>query len=224
LGGDEETGTAIRTGIETAVNPLDLYALGSSPPSLLGAPDPDFRVDLEASPSLLKMNKILESDLDYLLALVEAGVVTNDLLVTVQECGLFFAAYPMCLQTCFIGGNIAENAGSSEAVKYAVTGRYVQGFQLVTPAGDVVWLGGRLAKDVTGYDLKSLVIGSEKTLGMATKAIIKLIGYPSAKSDLFVLFKTPKEAIEVVAVIPSKGLAPTSIELMDQLSITTSCR
>jgi glycolate oxidase len=174
--------------------------------------------------SLEKMNKILELDVDNLVAVVEAGVVTNDLAVMVQERGLFFAGYPMSLQTCFIGGNIAENAGGGKAVKYGVTGRYVQGLELVTPTGDVVWLGGKLAKDVTGYDLKSLVIGSEGTLGIVTKAIIKLIGYPSARADLLVLFKTPKDAIDVVPVILSKGLAPTSIEFMDQLSITTSCR
>ena len=170
------------------------------------------------------MNKILELDVDNLVAVVEAGVVTNDLAVMVQERGLFFAGYPMSLQTCFIGGNIAENAGGGKAVKYGVTGRYIQGLELVTPTGDVVWLGGKLAKDVTGYDLKSLVVGSEGTLGVVTKAIIKLIGYPTTKADLLVLFKTPKEAIDVVPVILSKGLTPTSIEFMDQLSITTSCR
>ena len=174
--------------------------------------------------SLEKMNKILELDVDNLVAVVEAGVVTNDLALMVQERGLFFAGYPMSLQTCVIGGNIAENAGGGKAVKYGVTGRYVQGMELVTPTGDVVRLGGKLAKDVSGYDLKSLVIGSEGTLGIVTKAIIKLIGYPTAKADLLVLFKTPKEAIDVVPVILSKGLTPTSIEFMDQLSILTSCR
>jgi glycolate oxidase len=123
-----------------------------------------------------------------------------------------------------IGGNIAENAGGGKAVKYGVTGRYILGVELVTPQGDVVQLGGKLVKDVSGYDLKSLVIGSEGTLGIVTKAFIKLIGYPTAKSDLLALFKTPKEAIDLVPVVLSKGIAPTSIEFMDQLSIITSCR
>jgi len=174
--------------------------------------------------SVEKMNKILELDVDNLVAVVESGVVTNDLAQLVQARGLFFAGYPMSLQTCFIGGNIAENAGGGKAVKYGVTGRYVQGLELVTPSGEIVWLGGKLAKDVTGYDLKSLVIGSEGTLGIVTKAIIKLIGYPTAKADLLVLFSTPKEAIDVVPVILSKGLTPTTLEFMDQLSIITSCR
>jgi glycolate oxidase len=174
--------------------------------------------------SLEKMNKFLELDVDNMVAVVEAGMVTNDLAVYVQERGLFFAGYPMSLQTCMIGGNIAENAGGGKAVKYGVTGRYVQGLELVTPTGDVVELGGKLSKDVSGYDLKQLVVGSEGTLGIVTKAIIKLIGYPTAKADLLVLFKTPREAIDVVPVIMAKGAVPTSIEFMDQLSILTSCR
>lgn len=174
--------------------------------------------------SLEKMNKLLELDKANMVAVVEAGIVTNDLANTVQSEGLFFAGYPMSLQTCVIGGNIAENAGGGKAVKYGVTGRYIIGLELVTPQGDIVQLGGKLVKDVSGYDLKSLVIGSEGTLGIVTKAIVKLIGYPASKSDLLVLFKTAKEAIDVVPIILSKGLTPTSIEFMDQLSCRTSCQ
>jgi glycolate oxidase len=174
--------------------------------------------------SLERMNRLLEIDRDNMAAVVEAGMVTNDFALAVQEQGLFFAGYPMSLQTCVIGGNIAENAGGGKAVKYGVTGRYVLGLELVTPQGDMVELGGKLAKDVTGYDLKSLVIGSEGTLGIVTKAIIRLIGYPAAKSDLLALFKTPQDAINVVPAILSRGLTPTSIEFMDQLSVHTSCR
>ncbi len=174
--------------------------------------------------SLERMNRLIELDIENMVAVVEAGMVTNDLANLVQEKGLFFAGYPMSLQTCFIGGNIAENAGGGKAVKYGVTGRYVAGLELVTPTGDVVRLGGKLSKDVSGYDLKQLVVGSEGTLGIVTKAIIKLIGYPTAKSDLLVLFKTPRDAIDVVPVIMAKGIVPTSIEFMDQLSIVTSCR
>jgi glycolate oxidase len=158
-----------------------------------------------------------------MVAVVEAGMVTNDLANAVQAEGLFFAGYPMSLQTCVIGGNIAENAGGGKAVKYGVTGRYIIGLELVSPRGEIVRLGGKLDKDVSGYDLKSLVIGSEGTLGIVTKAIVKLIGYPSSRGDLLVLFKTPKEAIDLVPVILSRGLTPTSIEFMDRLSIVTSC-
>jgi len=174
--------------------------------------------------SLEKMNRLIEVDRENMLAVVEAGMVTNDFAKAVEEQGLFFAGYPMSLQTCVMGGNIAENAGGGKAVKYGVTGRYVLGLTLVTPLGEIVELGGKLAKDVTGYDLKSLVVGSEGTLGVVTKAIIRLIGYPAAKSDLLALFKSPKDAIDLVPDILCRGVTPTSIEFMDKLSVRTSCK
>ncbi len=173
--------------------------------------------------SVEKMNKVIELDMENLTITVEAGMVTNDLAQMVQEKGLFFAGYPMSLETCYIGGNIAENAGGGKAVKYGVTGRYIQGLEVVTPTGEIVWLGGKLSKDVSGYDLKQLLIGSEGTLGIVTKAIIKLIGYPAAASDLLVLFRSAREAIDVVPVIMSHGVVPTGIEFMDRLSVQTSC-
>ncbi|MFP4331328.1 MAG: FAD-binding oxidoreductase [Alkalispirochaetaceae bacterium] len=174
--------------------------------------------------SVEKMNKMIELDVENMVIVVEAGMVTNDLAQMVQEKKLFFAGYPMSLQSCYIGGNIAENAGGGKAVKYGVTGRYVQGLEVVTPTGEVLWLGGKLSKDVSGYDLKQLLIGSEGTLGIVTKAIIKLVGLPNTSSDLLVLFKTAREAIDVVPRIMSKGITPTSIEFMDQLSVQTSCK
>jgi len=174
--------------------------------------------------SLEKMNRLIEVDRENMLAVVEAGMVTNDFAKAVEERGLFFAGYPMSLQTCVIGGNIAENAGGGKAVKYGVTGRYVLGLTLVTPLGEIVELGGKLAKDVTGYDLKSLVVGSEGTLGVVTRAIIRLIGYPAAKSDLLALFRSPKDAIDLVPDILCRGVTPTSIEFMDKLSVQTSCK
>ena len=173
--------------------------------------------------SLERMSRLIEIDRENMAAVVEAGMVTNDFAKAVQEQGLFFAGYPMSLETCVIGGNIAENAGGGKAVKYGVTGRYVLGLTLVTPLGEIVELGGKLAKDVTGYDLKSLIIGSEGTLGIVTRAIIRLIGNPTAKSDLLALFKTPKDAIDLVPEILCRGVTPTSIEFMDRLSVQTSC-
>lgn len=173
--------------------------------------------------SVEKMNSVIELDVDNMVIVVEAGMVTNDLAQMVEEKKLFFAGYPMSLQTCYIGGNIAENAGGGKAVKYGVTGRYIQGMEVVTPEGEILWLGGKLAKDVSGYDLKQLLIGSEGTLGIVTKAIVKLIGLPTAASNLLVLFKTAREAIDVVPTIMSHGITPTSIEFMDKLSVKTSC-
>jgi glycolate oxidase len=173
--------------------------------------------------SLERMNRLVELDLDNMTVTVEAGMVTNDLAHLVQEKGLFFAGYPMSVETCCIGGNIAHNAGGGKAIKYGVTGRYILGLELVTPTGDVVWLGGKLAKDVSGYDLKRLVIGSEGTLGVVTQAIVKLIAHPRFASDLLALFASPREAIDAVPVIMRHGIVPTGIEFMDRLSFQTSC-
>ena len=173
--------------------------------------------------SLEKMNRVVEIDYANMTMTVETGIVTNEINNLIKEKGLFYAGYPMSLETCFLGGNIAENAGGGKAVKYGVTSRYVLGVELVTPAGEVVWLGGKLSKDVTGYDLTHLIVGSEGTLGIVTTAIIRLIGLPKAKSDLLVLFRTPAEAIACVPEIIARGTIPVSMEFMDKLSVETSC-
>jgi glycolate oxidase len=174
--------------------------------------------------SVERLNRLIEIDKANLVGVVEAGMVTNEFAQAVQNEGLFFAGYPMSLQTCMIGGNIAENAGGGKAVKYGVTGRYVIGLEFVTPLGKIVRLGGKNVKDVSAYDLKSLIVGSEGTLGIVTKAVIKLIGLPTAKADLLVLFKTAQDAIDVVPVILGKGLTPTSIEFMDRNAASESCK
>ena len=120
--------------------------------------------------------------------------------------------------------NIAENAGGGRAVKYGVTGRYIMGLEVVLPTGEILELGGKRVKDVTGYDLKQLFIGSEGTLGVITKAIIKLLPLPKKKTDLLVLFEDVRTAIDLVPEIMTKGrVIPTSIEFMDKLSVQTSC-
>jgi len=173
--------------------------------------------------SLEKMNSVIDIDLANMTMTVETGIVTNEINNLIKDKGLFYAGYPMSLETCFLGGNIAENAGGGKAVKYGVTSRYILGIELVTPEGEIVWLGGKLSKDVTGYDLTHLIVGSEGTLGIVTTAIIKLIGLPKAKSDLLALFKSSAEAISCVPEILAWGTIPTSIEFMDKLSVETSC-
>jgi glycolate oxidase len=103
--------------------------------------------------SLERMNRILEIDPENLVVVVEPGVVTNDINEAVRRHDLFYAGYPMSVETCFIGGNVAENAGGGRAIKYGVTGRYVLGLEVVLPTGEIVELGGKRLKDVTGYDL-----------------------------------------------------------------------
>ncbi|MGD1833678.1 MAG: FAD-binding oxidoreductase [Sphaerochaetaceae bacterium] len=173
--------------------------------------------------SVEKMNRIIEIDKENLTVTSEAGIITNDLNEHLKQEGLFFAGYPMSLETCFLGGNIAENAGGGRAVKYGVTGRYVLALEVVTPQGEILQLGGKVTKDVSGYDLKQLYIGSEGTLGIITRATIKLLGLPEATSDLLVSFDTAQEAIDAVSAIMRAGITPTSIEFMDQRSIIMSC-
>ncbi|MCX7775174.1 MAG: FAD-binding protein [Spirochaetaceae bacterium] len=174
--------------------------------------------------SLEKMQRVRDIDYENMTITVEAGMVTNDINNVVRDHGLFYAGYPMSLETCTIGGNIAENAGGGKAVKYGVTSRYVLGLELVTPSGEVVRLGGKLAKDVTGYDLVHLIVGSEGTLGIVTAATLRLIGLPKATCDLLVLYATPQAAISSVPTILTNGLVPTAIEFMDRSSVEASCR
>ena len=175
--------------------------------------------------SMEKMNRIIEIDTKNLMAVVEPGVITNEINEKVAEFGLFFAGYPMSLETCFIGGNIAENAGGGRAVKYGVTERYIMGLEVVLPTGEMVQLGGKRVKDVTGYDLKKLFIGSEGTLGIITKAIIKLMPLPAFRVALLALFRNVEDAINVVPrIFIDTRIVPSSIEFMDRLSFITSCR
>lgn len=173
--------------------------------------------------SVENMNKILEIDLENLMVIVEPGVVTNDINEELKEYNLFFAGYPMSMQSCFIGGNVAENAGGGRAIKYGVTGRYITGLEVVLPTGEIAQFGGKRVKDVTGYNMVQLMVGSEGTLGIFTKIIVKLLPLPSAKIDLLALFPDVETAINVVPLIMTKaGLIPTGIEFMDRLSITTT--
>ena len=134
------------------------------------------------------MNKILEIDRANMVAVVEPGVVTNDINEAIKEFGLFYAGYPMSTETCFVGGNIAENAGGGRAIKYGVTSRYVLGLEVVLPTGEIVEMGGKRVKDVTGYDLVHLMVGSEGTLGVVTQAILKLVPLPVERVVLLVPF------------------------------------
>ncbi len=171
-----------------------------------------------------RMNKIIEIDRENMMITLEPGVVSNEINECLKEYDLFYAGYPMSLETCFIGGNVAENAGGGKAVKYGVTSRYVLGLEIVTPTGEIVELGGKLIKNVTGYDLIQLMTGSEGTLGIFTKIILKLMPLPNAQADLLCLFETIEQAIELVPQIITKtGITPTSIEFMDQSSVKTAC-
>ncbi len=175
--------------------------------------------------SLDRMNSILEIDTQNLVAVVEPGVITNDIDAAVKEHGLFFAGYPMSLQSCFIGGNVAENAGGGKAVKYGVTGRYVLGLEVVTPEGKITQFGGKVVKNVSGYDMIGLLVGSEGTLGIFTKIFLKLLPRPRKVVDLLVLFADPQTAIDTVPkIITGSRIVPTAIEFMDRRSALAACQ
>jgi glycolate oxidase len=170
--------------------------------------------------SLERMNHILEIDTENLVVVVEPGVVTNDINAAVEPHGLFYAGYPMSLETCFIGGNVAENAGGGRAIKYGVTGRYVLGLEVVLPTGEIVRLGGKRVKDVTGYDLLHLMVGSEGTLGIFTQVTLRLVPLPVARVALLVPFADVPTAIRAAPKIMTQGrIVPCSLEFMDRLSI-----
>jgi len=170
--------------------------------------------------SLERMNRILEIDRENMVAVVEPGVVTNDINEMVREHGLFYAGYPMSVELCFVGGNVAENAGGGRAVKYGVTGRYVLGLEVVLPTGEIVQLGGKRVKDVTGYDLLHLMVGSEGTLGIFTRIILRLLPLPRARAVLLIPFADTHAAIGAVPRIITEGrIIPTAVEFMDRLAI-----
>ncbi len=171
-----------------------------------------------------RMNRILEIDRENLIAVLEPGVITNDFNNEVQKEGLFFAGYPMSLEMCYIGGNVAENAGGGRAIKYGVTGRYITGLEVVLPTGEICNFGGKRVKDVTGYNMLQLMIGSEGTLGIFTKIYVKLLPLPKAKIDMMVLFEDTRAAINAVPMImTTMRIIPTGIEFMDKLSLDTTC-
>ncbi|MBQ2334932.1 MAG: FAD-binding protein [Victivallales bacterium] len=172
-----------------------------------------------------RMNHILDVDKANMTVTVEPGVITSEINEMLRPHGLFYAGYPMSLETCTIGGNVAENAGGGKAVKYGVTGRYVLGIEMVSPTGDIVMLGGKLVKDVSGLNLLQLMIGSEGILGVFTKIILKLLPLPKASVDMLCLFNSIGEAIGAVPKIMTEGgVIPTAMEFMDKLSFQTACK
>jgi glycolate oxidase len=173
--------------------------------------------------SVERMNRIVEIDTANMVVVVEPGVITNDVNEAVREYRLFYAGYPMSLESCFVGGNVAENAGGGRAIKYGVTGRYVLGLEVVLPGGEVVQLGGKRVKDVTGYDLLHLMVGSEGTLGIFTRITLRLLPLPAARVVLLVPFADVPTAIAAVPRVMTDGhLVPASVEFMDCLSVQTA--
>ena len=162
---------------------------------------------------LSQMNRILEIDEDNLTLTLEPGVLLMEIGKFVQEHDLFYPPDPG-EKTATIGGNISTNAGGMRAVKYGVTRDYVRGLEVVTPKGEVLTLGGKVVKNSSGYSLKDLIIGSEGTLGIITKATLKLLPLPKKAISLLVPFNDLERAIETVPKIIKSKSVPTAIEFM----------
>lgn len=170
--------------------------------------------------SLERMNRILEIDIENLIIVVEPGVITNDINRRLKSYGLFYAGYPMSLETCQIGGNVAENAGGGKAVKYGVTGHYVRGVEFVTASGELVHFGGKIYKDVSAYDIVHLMVGSEGTLGIITKIYLKVIPLPKERIVLLAPFDAVDQALRLpVILLNEMAVLPTSLEFMNHESL-----
>jgi glycolate oxidase len=165
--------------------------------------------------SLAKMNRILSIEKDNLIAVVEPGVITLDLKNAVREKGLFYPPDPASLDTCSIGGNAATNAGGPSCVKYGTTRDYVLGLEAVLPTGEIIEAGVRTRKGVVGYDLRHLLLGSEGTLGVITKLILKLIPHPKMITTLVAFFPQLTSAMDAVTAMLIRGHAPCAVEFLD---------
>ena len=162
-----------------------------------------------------RMNEILQIDERNLQVTTEPGVITEVLQEAVKAKGLFYPPDPSSRGSCFIGGNIAENSGGPKAVKYGVVRDYVLNLEMVLPDGSIIWTGSNVLKNSTGYNLTQLVVGSEGTLGIVTKIVLKLI--PMPKYDLLMLapFASLEKAGEAVSAIFRAGFTPSAMELVE---------
>ncbi|PID72473.1 MAG: glycolate oxidase subunit GlcD [Desulfobulbus propionicus] len=170
---------------------------------------------------LTKMNRIISIDQDNLTAEVEPGVVTAYLQKEVEKLGLFYPPDPASKEFCTMGGNVAECAGGPRCVKYGVTKDYILGLEVVTPTGDIIHTGGATMKNVVGYDLTRLFVGSEGTLGIVTKMIIRLLPKPAAKKTMLIQFTSIEGAAQAVSAIIRGKIIPTTLEFLD--SNTLDC-
>jgi len=169
--------------------------------------------------SMTRMNRIKEIDRTHLLTVVEPGVITAHLQQAAEAQGLFYPPDPGSSKVSTIGGNIAENAGGPRCFKYGVTRDYVLGLEVVLADGQILRTGGRTVKNVTGYDLTRLIIGSEGTLGIVTEATLRLIPKPEASQTVMAVFPRLEDAAETNAEIVARGVTPATLEIMDQMCL-----
>ncbi len=164
-------------------------------------------------------NKILEIDRANLTAWVEPGVITGQIHSAVEEIGLFYPPDPGSSAICTIGGNVAENAGGLRGLKYGVTKNYVMGMEVVLPSGEIIVAGGKSVKDVAGYNLKDFFVGSEGTLGIFTKVLLKLIPKPDTSKTMLVYYDRVSDAADSVSDIIASKITPAALEFLDRTTI-----
>jgi len=169
--------------------------------------------------SLERFNSILEIDEENLMAVTQPAVITGQLQKAVEEKGLFYPPDPASLDSCSIGGNIAENAGGARAFKYGVTRHYLCGLEVVWPNGEVSRLGGKVIKDVSGYDLMHLLCGSEGTLAVITEITLRLLPKPKFQTDLLIPFSSIEDAVKATNAVIRQRIIPTTMEFMEHKAI-----
>ena len=168
---------------------------------------------------LVRMERILEVDERNLTLLAEAGAITQKIAEAADAVGLLYPPDPGSMKISTIGGNVAENAGGLRGLKYGVTRDYVMGMEVVLASGEIVWLGNKCVKDVAGYSMKDVFIGSEGTLGIITKVLLKLVPKPAAKKTLLATFAQMDAAAETVSAIIAAKIIPCTLEFLDRITI-----
>lgn len=172
--------------------------------------------------SIERLNEIISIDERNLQVITEAGVITEVLQDALKEKGLFYPPDPSSRGSCMIGGNIAENSGGPKAVKYGVVKDYVLNLEVVLPTGEIIWTGANVLKNATGYNLTQLIVGSEGTLGIVTKIVLKLLPHPKYDLLMLVPFKSPENACAAVSAIFMAGFTPSAMEFMERDAIEWS--
>ena len=166
-----------------------------------------------------QMDRLLELDVQNLAVLVEAGMRTLQLCENVEKAGLFYPPDPGSMKISTIGGNIAENSGGLRGLKYGVTRNYVMGIEVVLASGKVIWLGNKCVKDVAGFSLKDLFIGSEGVLGVVTKVLLRLLPAPETSKTMLAIFENMDDAAKTVSDIIASHIIPCTLEFLDKTTI-----
>src|SRR5687767_11456938 len=168
--------------------------------------------------SLARLDRILRIDLENGLAIVEPGVINLDLTKAVAKNGFFYAPDPSSQAACSIGGNVANNSGGPHTLAYGVTTNHVLGLEIVLDDGEIVWLGGQVP-DSPGYDLRGVFVGSEGTMGIVTKVVVRLMRARESVRTLLAIFDQMDCATQTVVDITAAGIIPAALEIMDRMAI-----